>query len=97
VTEWVPSTSNNLFTKPILIILQVIKEIKGTGGEATSIPSSVTTESSVKLLITTAIQTYNCLGAAVNNAGISTDSALFADLSTSAFQEMIQVNILGLF
>jgi NAD(P)-dependent dehydrogenase (short-subunit alcohol dehydrogenase family) len=40
---------------------------------------------------------YGRLDAAVNNAGISTDTSMLGDASTEKFQEMIQVNILGLF
>ncbi len=51
----------------------------------------------MKTLIDNAVAIYGRLDAAFNNAGNSTDSALFEDQSTEKFQQMIQTNILGTF
>jgi NAD(P)-dependent dehydrogenase (short-subunit alcohol dehydrogenase family) len=57
----------------------------------------VSTEEAVKALVEKTLAIYGKIDGAVNNAGISTDAALFAELSTEEFQKMIQVNVLGLF
>ncbi len=44
-----------------------------------------------------AIATWGRLDAAVNNAGVSNDAALFADLKTENFRQMLELNVLGVF
>ncbi|KUL81347.1 hypothetical protein ZTR_09890 [Talaromyces verruculosus] len=54
-------------------------------------------ESSVRGLHEEAIKVWGYLDAAVNNAGISNDAALFGDLKTEPFRQMFEVNVLGVF
>jgi NADP-dependent 3-hydroxy acid dehydrogenase YdfG len=54
-------------------------------------------EESVKELHKRAINAWGYLDAAMNNAGISNDAALFADLKTENFREMLDINVLGVF
>ncbi|KAM0321793.1 hypothetical protein ACHAQA_009889 [Verticillium albo-atrum] len=76
---------------------EVVQHIKKTGGEAAFIEGDLSTEDAVRHLIEQVVQVYGRLDGAVNNAGIATDAAPFADLSTEEFEKMIQVNVLGLF
>ncbi|KAL2834786.1 hypothetical protein BJY01DRAFT_252817 [Aspergillus pseudoustus] len=76
---------------------KVVDGIKKNGGQATFIQADVSTEENVKALITKAIAVWGHLDAAVNNAGISNDSELLENASMERFQEMFQVNVLGVF
>lgn len=75
----------------------IVSRIINAGGEAAFIEADVSTEEGVKRLHDAAISTWGHLDAAINNAGISTDSSLLADTDTAKFVEMIQVNVLGLY
>lgn len=77
--------------------MEVIARIKSKGGEATFVKSDVGSEDAVRALVEETVSIYGKLDGAVNNAGISTDAALFADLDTQKFQDMLQINVLGLF
>ncbi|GLA55852.1 hypothetical protein AnigIFM63604_002937 [Aspergillus niger] len=76
---------------------KVVDGIRNNGGEATFIQADVSTEANVKALIEKSIAVWGHLDAAVNNAGISNDSELLENASTERFQEMFQVNVLGVF
>lgn len=54
-------------------------------------------ENSVKELHEKSIAAWGYLDAAVNNAGVSNDAALFGDLKTENFRQMFEVNVLGVF
>ncbi|KAM0273868.1 hypothetical protein ACHAQH_008163, partial [Verticillium albo-atrum] len=64
-------------------------------GEAIFIPGDLSTEDAVRQLIDQSFEAYGRLDGAVNNA--TTDGAPFADLSTKEFENMIQVNVMGVF
>ncbi|THY74139.1 hypothetical protein D6C86_09428 [Aureobasidium pullulans] len=76
---------------------QVVEGIKANGGEATFIQADVSSQEAVKKLHQEAVSIYGRLDGAVNNAGISTDSSRMGDCSTEKFQDMINVNVFGLF
>ncbi len=59
--------------------------------------SDISSEAAVEALADKTVEVYGRIDGAVNNAGISTDAAPFADLKTEEFQKMIQVNVLGVF
>lgn len=74
-----------------------VEQIRSRGGEAVYIRGEMANENSVKELHEKAIAAWGYLDAAVNNAGISNDAALFADLKTENFRQMFDVNVLGVF
>ncbi|KAF3395551.1 2,5-dichloro-2,5-cyclohexadiene-1,4-diol dehydrogenase [Talaromyces pinophilus] len=74
-----------------------VEQIRSRGGEAVYIRGEMSNENSVKELHEKAIAAWGYLDAAVNNAGISNDAALFADLKTENFRQMFDVNVLGVF
>jgi NAD(P)-dependent dehydrogenase (short-subunit alcohol dehydrogenase family) len=75
----------------------VIEGIKAAGGEALFIQSDVNTEEAVKALVQKVLDAYGRLDAAVNNAGIATDAAPFAETSTQAFEAMWTTNVKGVY
>ncbi|KAJ3540949.1 hypothetical protein NM208_g4826 [Fusarium decemcellulare] len=76
---------------------EAVMRLKEAGHDAAFVHCDVRSEQSVAELHNKAIAIWGRLDAAVNNAGISTDTGRFADLDTSKFRDMIDVNILGVF
>ncbi|KAH7386964.1 hypothetical protein DE146DRAFT_748055 [Phaeosphaeria sp. MPI-PUGE-AT-0046c] len=66
---------------------------RGTQG----IGPDVSDHKSVKVLHQNVFSIYDLLDGAVNNAGISTDICMIGDASTSEFEQMWRVNVLGVF
>lgn len=75
----------------------VVREIRNSGGEAGFIAADVDSEESVAALIADTVTRYGRLDVAVNNAGVSLDTGRLADEPTSAFQQMLTTNVLGVF
>jgi NAD(P)-dependent dehydrogenase (short-subunit alcohol dehydrogenase family) len=75
----------------------VVREIRDNGGEATFICVDVNSEESVAALVAATADRYGRLDVAVNNAGVSLDTGRMADEPTSAFQQMLMTNVLGVF
>ncbi|KOU66825.1 short-chain dehydrogenase [Streptomyces sp. MMG1533] len=75
----------------------VVREIRDNGGEATFVAADVDSEESVAALIAATVERYGRLDVAVNNAGVSLDTGRLADEPTSAFQQMLTTNVLGVF
>ncbi|KAH6658766.1 short chain dehydrogenase [Plectosphaerella plurivora] len=76
---------------------EIAAGIRATGGDATFVVGDISDEQSVRQLVEKTVDIYGRIDGAVNNAGIATDAAPFADLSTDEFQKMLQVNVLGVF
>ncbi|KAK3702297.1 hypothetical protein LTR37_015008 [Vermiconidia calcicola] len=74
-----------------------VDEIRAQGGEATFAQNDITSEDSARKLVEQTVQLYGRLDGAVNNAGLAVDTGLLADLNTEGFEQMIRVNILGVF
>jgi NAD(P)-dependent dehydrogenase (short-subunit alcohol dehydrogenase family) len=75
----------------------VVREIRDSGGEATFVEVDVDSEESVAALVAATADRYGRLDVAVNNAGVSLDTGRMADEPTSAFQQMLTTNVLGVF
>jgi NAD(P)-dependent dehydrogenase (short-subunit alcohol dehydrogenase family) len=69
--------------------------IKVKGDEATFVRADMSSEEDAKTLVDKTVELYGRIDGAVNNAGIATEAAPLADLSTEQFQKMLQVNVLG--
>ena len=77
--------------------MQVVDNILAAGGEARFVRADVSTQAAVKKLHEEAVAAFGRLDGAVNNAGISTDSAKLGECSTEKFEDMLNVNVLGVF
>lgn len=76
---------------------QTVEKIAGTGGEAVAVEVDVSDEASVAAMVRSAVDGYGRLDAAFNNAGVSHAPGAFTDLSRDAWQQMIDVNLTGVF
>jgi NAD(P)-dependent dehydrogenase (short-subunit alcohol dehydrogenase family) len=72
----------------------VVREIKVSGGDATSCYASVADEQSANAVVAAAIERFGRIDAIVNNAGIQ-DAGSFAALSIAQFRAMIDVHYFG--
>lgn len=76
---------------------RVTDSITAKGGQVRFLQADIGREDEVIRLHKDALDIWGRLDAAVNNAGISTDSAMFHELDTKHFRDMLEVNVLGLF
>lgn len=76
---------------------RITDSITAKGGQVRFLQADIGREDEVIRLHKHALEIWGRLDAAVNNAGISTDSAMFHDLDTKHFRDMLEVNVLGLF
>ncbi|ETS64919.1 short chain dehydrogenase [Moesziomyces aphidis] len=76
---------------------RVTDSITAKGGQVRFLQADIGRENEVIRLHKDALDIWGRLDAAVNNAGISTDSAMFHELDTKHFRDMLEVNVLGLF
>lgn len=74
---------------------RTVAEIKADGGEATYIHTDVSDPEDVKGVIEAAIDTYGSLDVLVNNAGIEGPLSDLADYEDDAFDQVIDVNLKG--
>lgn len=77
-------------------INRVRDEIKSFGGEALSIPSDVTSNESVKNLVSITIKEYGSVEVLVNNAGTGIRK-LFMATGEKEFDRVMEVNVKGVF
>lgn len=75
----------------------VVSGINEAGGNAAFYPCNVTDHKQVKALIQFAVDTFSGLHIMVNNAGIGGQTAPTADYSLEAWNEVIDVNLNGVF
>jgi NAD(P)-dependent dehydrogenase (short-subunit alcohol dehydrogenase family) len=74
----------------------VVESITKKGQEAIAVHCDVSDEQQVKAMVKKAVVTYGKLDAAFNNAGIMTPSIDTADLEIEVFDQIISVNLRGL-
>lgn len=77
--------------------VETVEAIKRDGGEATFVQTDVRSEKAVEALIATAVTTYGGLHCAFNNAGILPPTAMLAEADESSFNEVIAVDLKGVF
>ncbi|MER7185751.1 glucose 1-dehydrogenase [Streptomyces hyaluromycini] len=73
----------------------LLKEIVATGGRATAVTGDVVRPDDVRRAVDTAVDTYGHLDAAFNNAGWSTAGTLLHETDDSVFDQIIDVNVRG--
>lgn len=75
-----------------------MKAIEAKGHDASFIRADLTSEAQVHALHSQILATYGRLDAAVNNAGISSETyARFADVSTEEMEKLFRVNVFAVF
>jgi NAD(P)-dependent dehydrogenase (short-subunit alcohol dehydrogenase family) len=72
----------------------VVREIKGAGGEAVACYASVAEERAAASIVNTAIDAFGRLDAVINNAGIH-DPGAFNELTVAQFRAMFDVHFFG--
>jgi NADP-dependent 3-hydroxy acid dehydrogenase YdfG len=78
------------------LLSSIEREITAAGGTASAIPTDVTSEHEVQHLINETIRRYGTVDILINNAGVGIFSNV-ADMTTQAFDEMMNVNLKGVF
>ena len=71
--------------------------IKSDGGEALFVKTDVREAEQVQNLVATTVKTYGALNCAFNNAGILPAGAPLAELEEASFDEVIAVDLRGVF
>ncbi len=74
-----------------------VERIAAAGGEAIAVEVDVADEASVEAMVAAAIERYGRLDAALNNAGISHLPRPFVELTATDWQQIIDVNLTGVF
>lgn len=75
---------------------EVCKQIEALGGQALAFKGDVSKESDVASMIKTAVNAWGTIDVLVNNAGITRDG-LMMRMQTSQWQEVIDLNLTGVF
>ncbi|XP_042064706.1 3-oxoacyl-[acyl-carrier-protein] reductase 4-like [Salvia splendens] len=75
---------------------QVCKEIEAFGGQALTFGGDVSKEADVDSMIKTAVDAWGTVDVLINNAGITRDGLLMR-MKTSQWQEVIDLNLTGVF
>jgi len=76
---------------------ETVKTIEQEGGAALFVETDVRNARQVEDLVAAALKTYGGLHVAFNNAGILPAGALLADVEESAFDQVVAVDLKGVF
>ena len=76
---------------------ETAEAIKRAGGAAIFVETDVREAQQVRHLVASAVEIYGGLHVAFNNAGILPDGALLADIEESAFDQVVAVDLKGVF
>lgn len=76
---------------------ETVSQIKQAGSEAVFVKTDVAQESDVEALVSKTVETYGRLDYAFNNAGIDGGNAPLHEQSIEQFDQLISINIRGLF
>jgi NAD(P)-dependent dehydrogenase (short-subunit alcohol dehydrogenase family) len=76
---------------------ETVETIKRDGGDALFVQTDVRDAQQVERLVATAVKTYGGLHCAFNNAGILPEGALLADVEEAAFDQVLSVDLKGVF
>lgn len=75
----------------------VVAGIRAEGGEAMFVRADVSNPADMENLVQEAVKAYGRLDVAVNNAGISGEQNPIADMSLEGWEQVIRVNLSGVF
>lgn len=76
---------------------KAVAEIRAAGGEATFVAANVADATDCKRTVDAALERYDRLDVACNNAGIGGESQPTADISIEGWQKVIGINLSGVF
>lgn len=76
---------------------KVVAEIRAAGGQATFVAGNVAEAADCKRTVDTALERYDRLDIACNNAGIGGETQPTADISLEGWQKVIAINLSGVF
>ena len=76
---------------------ETVKTIEQEGGAALFVETDVRNARQVEDLVAVAVKTYGWLHVAFNNAGILPAGALLADVEEAAFDQVVAVDLKGVF
>jgi NAD(P)-dependent dehydrogenase (short-subunit alcohol dehydrogenase family) len=77
--------------------LETVATIEREGGAAIFVETDVRNSQQVQNLVAAAVKTYGGLHFAFNNAGVLPEAALLADVDEAAFDQVIAVDLKGVF
>jgi NAD(P)-dependent dehydrogenase (short-subunit alcohol dehydrogenase family) len=75
--------------------VEVVEQIKRAGGKAVFQRTDVQSPGEIEALVHRAVETYGRLDAAFNNAGIEGDIAPMNELTDSNFDQVLDINVKG--
>lgn len=78
-------------------ITRIAGEIKAQGGEALAVQTDVADAAALEALVKRVVEVYGRLDIAVNNAGIAGGNRPLAEVSEDVFDQVINVNLKGIF
>jgi A-factor type gamma-butyrolactone 1'-reductase (1S-forming) len=78
-------------------IKHIVREIEAAGGQALAVRTDVSEPASVDALVRQTLETYGKLDIAFNNAGNNIGIKPFTETSAQEFDEVIAVNLRGVF
>jgi NAD(P)-dependent dehydrogenase (short-subunit alcohol dehydrogenase family) len=76
---------------------ETVQLIEAAGGDATFIPADVSNPADCEVLVSRTLETYGRLDIACNNAGIGGEQNPTADYSVEDWQQVLDVNLSGVF
>jgi NAD(P)-dependent dehydrogenase (short-subunit alcohol dehydrogenase family) len=76
---------------------ETVELIEAAGGDATVIPADVSNPADCEVLVSRTLETYGRLDIACNNAGIGGEQNPTADYSVEGWQQVLDVNLSGVF
>lgn len=76
---------------------ETVERIEAAGGIAFAVEVDVADEASVAAMVAASVRQYGRIDAALNNAGISHDPRPFTELPIEDWDEMIAINLTGVF
>src|SRR6056297_1886618 len=76
---------------------ETVSQIESDGGEATFVETDVTDENDVAAAVETAVETYDGLDFAFNNAGIEGEQVSFQEQGNENWNRVLDINLSGVF
>jgi NAD(P)-dependent dehydrogenase (short-subunit alcohol dehydrogenase family) len=76
---------------------EVVAGVNASGGDAIAVIADVTQERDVQRYVNIALSTFGRLDVLFNNAGIEGDNSSIEDYSTDTFDQVMDVNVRGVF
>jgi NAD(P)-dependent dehydrogenase (short-subunit alcohol dehydrogenase family) len=76
---------------------ETVREITANGGQGLALRADVSKSADVQRMVETAVERFGTLNVLYNNAGIEGESAFLARMPEEAFDQVIAINLRGVF